>query len=369
MYETAKQIGLPASFIDYRHDAIHGDLPSLIVFREATRKALEWLWKDYWKHLIVDTRTHGQGDRPLWNDQLETFKQQARLILQSYRSAASTITSPSQLQGSLNPVAPDAACLRLVKLCQSEKPALAELVNLLVEEDLLIPDSRRSVHCPATGKVNRLIFDRLGDAMDGIISMWNGLLKHLTFHQQLFLNLLTQKLITQIISLSLIDPKVDIDRETVHFWLLEIYTSREWTSARKRGKINANDLLTICLENPNLWTDSVASALINQPVCRKLGQIYKDRITASVTITAQATPHDSQAPKISEEKLADLLAYQQVWLEELEISRKEEKGAGSPNLAAGGWQKWSGEWIAKPFGTIQPSYLARRSLGPFLGSD
>ena len=188
--------------------------------------------------------------------------------------------------------------------------------------------------------------------MDGIISMWSTILKHLTFHQRPFLNLLTQKLIAQIISPSMIDPKVDAHRETVHFWLLEIYAGREWSSARKRGKINANDLLIICLENPNLWTYSTAFALINQPVCRKLGQVYKDRITAPVTMTAQAAPDDSQAPKISEEKLADLLAYQKVWLAELEISRREEKGAGSPKIGAGGWQKWAGDWTAKPFGTI-----------------
>ena len=143
MYETAKQIGLPASFIDYRHDAIHGDLPSLMVFREVTRKALEWLWKDYWKHLIVDIGTHDRSGRPLGSDQHETLKQKARRMLQDYRSAASKVTSSWQLQGSFDHLAPDAACLRVVKLCQGEKPALAELVNVLVEEDMLIPNSRR----------------------------------------------------------------------------------------------------------------------------------------------------------------------------------------------------------------------------------
>lgn len=188
--------------------------------------------------------------------------------------------------------------------------------------------------------------------MDVTISLWSSLLKDLTFHRREFLNLLTQKLFAQIILPSRINPKVDVRRESIHFWLLEIYTSREWSSARKRGKINANDLLIICLENPNLWTDSIAFALVNQPVCRKLSTIHRDRITAPVTKTVQAASHESQAPQISEEKLADLLAYQQVWLEELGILRKEENGAESPKLAAGGWQKWSGEWTAKPFGTI-----------------
>lgn len=143
MYETAKQIGLPASFIDCRHDAIHGNLPSLIVFREATKKALQWLWKDYWKHLTVDIRANDRGDRLARHDQVETFKQKARGILHNYRRARSITTSFNQRHDSLNPVAPDSACVRLVKICQSEKPALAELVDVFVEEDMLIPDLRR----------------------------------------------------------------------------------------------------------------------------------------------------------------------------------------------------------------------------------
>ena len=143
MYETAKQIGLPASFIDYRHDAIHGDLPSLMVFREATNKALEWLWKDYWKHLTVLIRADDRGHRPVWHDQVETFQQKARRILHDYRLAMSIVSSSSQNEDLFNPPAPDATCLRLVKICQSEKPALAELINIFIEEDMLIPDSRR----------------------------------------------------------------------------------------------------------------------------------------------------------------------------------------------------------------------------------
>lgn len=143
MYDTAKQIGLPASFVDYRHDAIHGDLPSLIVFREAARNALDWLWNDYWRHLVADVATHNQDGRPLWNDQWETSIEQARRILRSFQSATSTITSTSQPQGSGLPQATHDACFRLVKVSTGGKPALAELVNVLVEEDMMIPGLRR----------------------------------------------------------------------------------------------------------------------------------------------------------------------------------------------------------------------------------
>ncbi|KAL8950829.1 MAG: hypothetical protein Q9222_003150 [Ikaeria aurantiellina] len=51
MFDNARSIELPASFVELRHEATHGDLPSLVVLRQASEKALDWLWHHYWKHL------------------------------------------------------------------------------------------------------------------------------------------------------------------------------------------------------------------------------------------------------------------------------------------------------------------------------
>lgn len=51
MYVKAQQIGLPALFVDLRHEATHGDMPSLTNLRSAAQRALQWLWDDYWKGL------------------------------------------------------------------------------------------------------------------------------------------------------------------------------------------------------------------------------------------------------------------------------------------------------------------------------
>lgn len=193
---------------------------------------------------------------------------------------------------------------------------------------------------------------RRGKTPDGIFPLWGGLLKQLAFHQGPFLNLLVQGLIAHIISPSLIDPKVDDRRETVTFWLLEIHISQEWSFARKRGKTNADDLLFICLQNPNAWTNRLASALANQPGRRRLNEIYGDRIAVAIATTAQVPPDDSEPPRAPEGHLADLLAYQRIWLETAGGLREEENGARSFTLPAGGWGKWGGEWTGKPFGTL-----------------
>lgn len=56
MYTKAQQIGLPALFVDLRHESTHGDMPSLANLRSAAQRALHWLWDDYWSKL-------GEGEK------------------------------------------------------------------------------------------------------------------------------------------------------------------------------------------------------------------------------------------------------------------------------------------------------------------
>jgi len=55
MYAIAQQIGLPALFVDLRHEATHGEVPSLTNLRAAAQMATQWLWDDYWKTLEAGT--------------------------------------------------------------------------------------------------------------------------------------------------------------------------------------------------------------------------------------------------------------------------------------------------------------------------
>ncbi|KAF5125999.1 Pre-rRNA-processing protein las1 [Metarhizium anisopliae] len=56
MYSIAKTIGLPATFVELRHQATHEQLPSLAKLRAAARKALAWIWDYYWKDLADENR-------------------------------------------------------------------------------------------------------------------------------------------------------------------------------------------------------------------------------------------------------------------------------------------------------------------------
>ncbi|KAM0558531.1 hypothetical protein ACHAPJ_004726 [Fusarium lateritium] len=55
MYSIAKTIGLPATFVELRHQSTHEQLPSLAKLRTAAKKALLWIWDYYWKQLGEDS--------------------------------------------------------------------------------------------------------------------------------------------------------------------------------------------------------------------------------------------------------------------------------------------------------------------------
>ena len=62
MFAKAQEIGLPALFVDLRHEAIHGEMPSLKTLRNAGQQAMQWLWDDYWGKLKQPHKSRLEDD-------------------------------------------------------------------------------------------------------------------------------------------------------------------------------------------------------------------------------------------------------------------------------------------------------------------
>ena len=140
MYVKAKQIGLPASFVELRHEAIHGDLPSLMVLRKAATRALDWLWNDYWKFLDVRTGNLDEDEISAFKDGREKLKEDFREILQEYLTGSIQVKNSQQAPGPVKPTSH--ISLGLVRICQGEKLAILELIKVLLEYKMLIPRSK-----------------------------------------------------------------------------------------------------------------------------------------------------------------------------------------------------------------------------------
>ncbi|GKU01746.1 unnamed protein product [Fusarium langsethiae] len=83
MYSVADTIGLPATFVELRHQCTHEQLPSLAKLRTAARKALLWIWDYHWKQLDEDSsdpcrmailRYLGEGDETKLRTIIDEFE-------------------------------------------------------------------------------------------------------------------------------------------------------------------------------------------------------------------------------------------------------------------------------------------------------
>ncbi|ROW15947.1 hypothetical protein VPNG_02446 [Cytospora leucostoma] len=61
MYGVARTVGLPAGFVELRHQGTHEAMPGLAQLRPAAGRALRWIWEYYWRNLPDDGDEGGDG--------------------------------------------------------------------------------------------------------------------------------------------------------------------------------------------------------------------------------------------------------------------------------------------------------------------
>lgn len=126
MFDYARRIGLPESFVELRHQAIHDDFPALLVFRQAATRSLHWLWEHYWKHIDVpSTAPDDQDPRQL--------KKLFRSYLQEYSDRP-----PRSSQESIRK-----ACLDCVHTCKGNDATIRLLADVLLEPGFLMNTDKK----------------------------------------------------------------------------------------------------------------------------------------------------------------------------------------------------------------------------------
>lgn len=130
MFNRASMIGLPLSFVELRHEAAHRELPSLVLLRSYTNRALEWLWDYYWVRIdqgLLNTANNGyDGLRGRVKSMLQQFQQQAQSD-KSWKRHKSLAASVSQ---------------SLVLICKSDGGANV-ICKVLLEDGFLVLDNRQ----------------------------------------------------------------------------------------------------------------------------------------------------------------------------------------------------------------------------------
>lgn len=143
MYQKAMAVGIPASFVELRHEATHRDLPSLVVLRDAATRSMNWLWEFYWNKIDDGSRCICEpypGDEPELSDDwksdilLHSLTSLIRPLIDYIYVTAGIDGHRGRRKGQSE--VKESAIQNIVALCRKEKLAGAQLVEILIDRDL-----------------------------------------------------------------------------------------------------------------------------------------------------------------------------------------------------------------------------------------
>jgi len=138
MFQKALDLGLPASFVELRHEATHRELPSLVVLRSAAQRSLEWLWDYYWAKIDYSpVPAPGPASSNQIND-VRALKEAVRRCLGQMRQEEKT--EPQRKKRKLQH--DNFLIQQLISICKNHDQGAFALTRILLEENILIPTER-----------------------------------------------------------------------------------------------------------------------------------------------------------------------------------------------------------------------------------
>lgn len=131
MFQRAVDLGLPASFVELRHEATHRELPSLVVLRNAAQRSLEWLWDYYW------VKVESESGSGLVVEDENAVKKSVRGYL-------------AQITGEGEPMRKKRKGLKLLasvseelgSVCKTSTCGRKVLARVLIDEQVLVPERK-----------------------------------------------------------------------------------------------------------------------------------------------------------------------------------------------------------------------------------
>ncbi|KAL4891278.1 beta-lactamase-like protein [Aspergillus ambiguus] len=240
MFQRAVDLGLPASFVELRHEATHRELPSLTVLRNATQRSLEWLWDYYWAKTDLTTVLAPEvvaaepSDEPADGEDLEPAKALVKTSLDQLFVKGGETTDPPRkkrkVQQQLSSVA-----TQLGSICRSCSKGAVALSRVLLNESVLVPSGRT-----------------LGSSLSDVFTKWDRFLQDITEAHPPFLVALAEGMVDALAFDAPSDAKSDARCEGIYQWLDHILGSSEWAS--RRWLLPRAYLISVCEGTSSHWT-------------------------------------------------------------------------------------------------------------------
>lgn len=151
MFQRAIDLGLPASFVELRHEATHRELPSLIVLRNASQRSLEWLWDYYWAkadpHAVSGPLNTGVLDDGVVADDDEgplrdSMRDILGPLLKNEDDGGSSSEPPKKKRKPLQSRYQTSIAAQLASACKASRKGAVVLARILLDEGVLVPTGR-----------------------------------------------------------------------------------------------------------------------------------------------------------------------------------------------------------------------------------
>lgn len=132
MFQRAVDLGLPASFVELRHEATHREPPSLVVLRKASQRSLEWLWDNYW--VTIDEQS---GASTIERNDIASIRSALSDTLRSFS------TGSEPLQKKRKRDHDEVVASQLISICAASDEGIQLLPIALLEDSALIDPERK----------------------------------------------------------------------------------------------------------------------------------------------------------------------------------------------------------------------------------
>lgn len=141
MFQRAVDLGLPASFVELRHEATHRELPSLVVLRGAAQRSLEWLWDYYWAKIDLPTAAPSANvPKPISQDDFTAVRAEIRHSLEPLIQTESAEPPRKKIKSRHTA---SLVSQPLVSICRNQDQGAHVLSRVLLEENMLVPKERQ----------------------------------------------------------------------------------------------------------------------------------------------------------------------------------------------------------------------------------
>ncbi|KAL4779489.1 Las1-like-domain-containing protein [Aspergillus varians] len=255
MFSRALDLGLPASFVELRHEATHRELPSLTVLRDSAGRSLEWLWGFYWRGVggaePGSPAFDGDGDDAgRVREVVDGLLEQAEALVNGEPSRKKRRVQQDQA----------AVATRVVSVLKGETGAAAVAARVMLREGVLVPTGRG-----------------LGDSLTEVIGKWDPLLQMITEGHPSFLVTLVETMVDELAFSGSSGTKSDPYCDGVYTWLDHVLHSAQWELQRQF--MSYSYIRAVCEGSSNHWTALLKKSIGGEDSLPTIAQL--DRQTSA----------------------------------------------------------------------------------------